>query len=144
MMKLGSPLALALCLGIISVSWTCALCERSQTSIAGAAVITVLCIAALQLGPVRRAGPDDDPHRPPPVDESAQFRRGVFELCAALKLGILFCEQHLHSEPDALLQELERMNENITSFVNATVRPVRMFSQRRWPWQAHGSEDAGE
>jgi hypothetical protein len=134
-MKLGSPLVWACWLCVVAVAWCSALCARSHAALAASALITVLCAVALHLRPDGGDGGGDDRRPEPEVDEAAEFRRGVFELCAALRLGIRFCEQHLSSEPDSLVRELERMSEHINSFVNVTARPVRLLPLRRWPWR---------
>jgi hypothetical protein len=109
-----------------------------EIALASAAVISLLCTAAVVLRPSSAARREESAEEPPAEkkpDESAEFRRGVFELCAALKLGIRSCEQRLHSEPDALLEELERMKDNISAFIDGVARPVRFYARRRWPWQ---------
>jgi len=135
-------LLLLVCLFIMGAAWLAALSGgRAEVALVSATIISLLCAALLLLRLPDTAGSGgEETSRQPPADteseELAEFRRGVFELCAALKLGIRFCEQHLHSEPDALLAELERMRENISTFVNRVARPVRFYARRRWPWNA--------
>lgn len=130
-------LTLLTCLLVMNAAWLAAVTRgRADVALASAALISLLCAAIVLLRVPSIARLKEDLQKPAAEDESAEFRRGVFELCAALKLGIRFCEQHLHSEPDALLEELERMRENISTFVNRIARPVRFYARRRWPWHA--------
>lgn len=134
------PLVLLICLFIMGAAWLAALSRgRAEVALASATIISLLCAAIILLRVPDTADGEENTHESPAEaesDELAEFRRGVFELCAALKLGIRFCEQHLHSEPDALLTELERMRENISTFVNRIARPVRFYARRRWSWNA--------
>ena len=75
------------------------------------------------------------------MDHHYVFPRGINEdligiqFASARELGIRFCEDNLHASPDTLLEELERMHDHISSFVNAVARPVRFYRRARWPWQ---------
>jgi hypothetical protein len=138
-MSLKSPLVFLICLSIGAAIWLAASSRRpTETALASAAVISLLCTAVVLLRPHNTAPREEvaeEPATPKEPDESAEFRRGVFDLCAALKLGIRLCEERLHSEPDSLIEELERMKDNISAFVNDVAHPVRFDSRKRWPWR---------
>jgi len=135
-MSLSRPITALICLLIAGITWLAVLSgHRTEIALAAASMVSVLCAAILLL---RRPSAVQTPEKPctsRKKDESAEFRRGLFQLCAALKLGIRYCEDHLHSEPDRLLAELERMQENIGSFINGVARPVRFYQRVHWPWR---------
>jgi len=132
------PLTLFLCLLIVIAAWLVAVTGGSAVAaLATAIVITLLC-AAIALHHVR--GPRrqfvvESTRRPMPRDESAEFRRSLFNLCAALKLGLRYCEDHLDTEPEALIEQLQRMSNNINEFVAHATRPVRFCERALWPWR---------
>ncbi|UCH36146.1 MAG: hypothetical protein JSV65_07280 [Armatimonadota bacterium] len=135
-MRPGRPLTFSACVLIACAAWTVALTQAwNVVSVVCAASITALCAAIVLLrSPVRHRVPEH-PHRPRQRDESAEFRRGLFDLCAALKLGVRFCEEHLDSQPEVLIEQLQQMCDNISCFVNDTTRPVRFSQSGRWPWR---------
>jgi len=135
---LDRPLTLVLCALIVVGAWLTAAvhgCECMMIAIAGA--ITLLC-AAVALhhvkGPKSRAVIPGG-CLPLARDEGSDFRRNLFNLCAALKLGLRFCEDHLHAEPEALIEQLQQMSDNINAFVNEATRPVRFCERAPWPWR---------
>lgn len=135
-MKLNRPLTALICLAIAASAWIAVLSrDRIEVALAAASLVSVLCAAILLLRLPSTADRGEKRPGPTQKDASAEFRRGVFQLCAALKLGIRFCEEHLHSDPDRLIEELERMNAHIGSFVNGITRPVRFYQRARWPWR---------
>jgi hypothetical protein len=143
-MRLNPPLTTLVCALLAGAAWALAFAQGPTTlTLADAAVATVLAAALVYLRFTSR------PHRPPiavrakPQSEAAEFRRSLFDLCAALKLGIGFCERHLDSEPERLIEQLEQMDDNIRTFVNQVVHPVRFDARGglrrlpprpRWPW----------
>jgi len=130
------PLTAVICLLIAGAAWWSAFAQGATSiALASAAVITALCAAITILRlPARRQLPPV-PVREKPQCESSEFRRSLFNLCAALKLGIGFCERHLDSDPDILVEHLESMRDHICDFVNETVHPVRLRATSRWPWR---------
>ena len=137
-MTLKSPLIALICLSIMAAAWLAAVSgDRAAMALATAAIISLVCAGVVVLRFPNAAHREDEAEQPAEKkepDEAAKFRRAMFDLCAALKLGIRFCEQHLGSEPDELIDELERMRDHISAFVNDIARPVRFYSRRRWPW----------
>jgi hypothetical protein len=125
-----------ICVLITAAAWLSALAHGgNEIALVTAALITVLCAAILVLRLPGASQAEERQPSPKRRDEAEQFRRGLFELCAALKLGIRFCEDNLHAPPDRLVEELERMQDHISSFVNAVARPVGFYRRPRWPWQ---------
>jgi hypothetical protein len=130
-MSLDRPLTFCACLVITSLAWLSALVpDASAARLASAAVITALCagivflrfpskqrLRAIFLPSVARR----------PRSEGAQFEHELFVLCAALRLGIDFCERHLNGGVEPLIERLEEMGENIRGFVNRMTRPVRFY-----------------
>jgi hypothetical protein len=153
-LRLDRPLTAFICALIVVATWLAALAQHwNYIAVAGAIATTLLCAAVL-LHYVRITVSYAIPERarrPAITDEAAQFRRGLFNLLAALKLGIRYCEDHLDAEPEQLIEQLEQMYDNIDSFINQTVRPVR-FCERvrwrwrlypRWPWRPNAQQGAG-
>lgn len=113
---------------LIAVAWFSAL-DQGLTSAAlvSAVVSTALCAVMVLITMPRVRSLPVILLPPRPKDESSEFRRELFSLCAALKLSIDFCERHRDSEPDALICEVEEMRDSIGAFVNRTTRPVRFI-----------------
>ena len=122
------PLTAAICILIVTLAWGSAALARSspETSLSVAAVITALCATILLLRQPGRRGTQGKPLQENRRHELALFRGDMFNLCAALRLGISFCERHMDSEPDLLIERLEIMADNIHAFVNEVTRPVRL------------------
>lgn len=135
-MRLDRPLTLLICLLIMAAAWLAALAQGgARAPLISAAGITVMCgVIALLRSPIKRALPEI-PRRAPRRDESAEFRRALFDLCAALKLGVRYCEDHLEAEPEVLIEQLEQMADNINAFVERTVRPIKFYARAPWPWR---------
>ena len=135
-MTRGHPLTWAACALIACAAWLVACTQAWNTMpVVCAATITALCAAIVLLRSPVRHRVVEHAHLPRERDESAEFRRGLFDLCAALKLGVRFCEEHLDSQPEVLIEQLQRMCDNINCFVNDATRPVRFSQQSRWPWR---------
>ena len=106
---------------------------------AEASAVTLLSVAVvfhyvrITVGPPLAVAPSRQSRR----QESAEFRRNLVNLVAALKLGIRFCEDHLDADPGELVEQLEQMADNISAFANRAVRPVRFDGQARWQWRLH-------
>ena len=138
-MRLDRPLTLILSALIVMGAWATAIYRGMDLlTLATTGAITLLCAAIILhyiSAPARPVGREDR-GKPSSRDEAAlEFRRGLFNLCAALKLGIRFCENHLDSEPDALIEQLQQMSDNIDAFVNEATRPVRFRQRGRWPFR---------
>lgn len=106
---------------------------------AGASAVTLLSVAVvfhyvrITVGPPLTVAPSRQSRR----QESAEFRRNLFNLIAAVKLGIRFCEDHIDSKPEDLMEQLEQMADNIGAFVNQAARPVRFDDNTGWRWRLH-------
>lgn len=137
-MRSDRPLTLLLCSLIVIAAWLVVVTGGSDAATLATAVVTTLLCAAIALhhvrGPSRRFAVAS-PRGPIPRDESAEFRRSLFNLCAALKLGLRYCEDHLDTEPEALIEQLQRMSDNINVFVCQITRPVRFCERALWPWR---------
>jgi hypothetical protein len=115
---------------LIAVAWLSALgLGFTLAALVSAVASTALCAVMVVITMPRV-------HSLPPIllpprsnDESSEFRRELFHLCAALKLSIDFCERHRDSEPDALIGEVEEMRDGICAFINRAARPVRFLSR---------------
>jgi len=136
LVKLDRPLTVLICCLIVAAAWMAAhTAGWLRPALASAAAITVMCAALVFLRLPTRRSIADSPRRQPKRDESAQFRRKLFNLCAALKLGIRFCEDRLEAEPEELIEQLQQMADNIDSLINETTRPVRFGEATPWPWR---------
>jgi hypothetical protein len=125
-----------MCLLIVAAAWLAAGAEHfDRFALISAAAITVLCAAIVLLRLPTRAAPPESAREYAPRDESAEFRRDLVNLCAGLKLGIRFCENHLDAEPDELIEQLQQMSDNIDSFVNQTTRPMELREHGHWSWR---------
>jgi hypothetical protein len=138
--RLDRPLTSVMCMLIVLGAWLAALLQGwTWVALAEAIVVTLLATAVLLhyirviSGPPVSSIPRELPRR----QESAQFRRNLFNLLAALKLGIRFCEDHMNGEPEELVNQLEQMSENIDAFVNQIARPVRFYQRGSWAWRLH-------
>jgi len=139
-LRLDRPSTALICLLIVVAAWLAVVAQKwDWIAVASASAITLLCAAVVLhyvSTTVSRVIPER-PRRPARTDEAAQFRRGLFNLLAALKLGIRYCEDHLEAEPERLIEQLEQMYDNIDSFINQTVRPVRFYQRARWHWRLY-------
>ena len=135
-MRPDRPITLALCLLIVGAAWLAARADHfDRFALISAGAITLLCaVIVLLRRPTRRTMPET-PQPYAPKDEAAEFRKDLFNLCAGLKLGIRFCEDHLDAEPDDLIERLQQMSDSIASFVNEATRPVRFYQRARWTWR---------
>ena len=145
-MTQSRSLTAPLCLLITIAAWLLAFVQGATTTeLACAVVITALCAALALLACMAPKRPAQIPLTRKPQCETAEFRRRLFDLCAALKLGIGFCERHLDSEPELLIAHLEQLSEHIHTFVNESVCPVefsahtpsRAHGRLHWPWRRH-------
>lgn len=137
-MKCDRPLTLLLCSLIVGAAWLAAATRGvDRIMLAGAITITLLCVAImLHHLTIADAGiAVQRPTAPVARDEAAEFRRVLFNLCAALKLGLRFCEDHLDSEPEVLIEQLQQMSDHINSFVNHTTCSVRFYHRAWWQWR---------
>lgn len=113
---------------LVVAAWLSALdLDLVPAAVAGALISTGLCITLLLIAPSGLCVPREVTLPQRPKDESTEFQRELHHLCAALKLSIGFCERHPKAEPDALLEELEEMGDNIRAFVDRIIRPVRFI-----------------
>jgi len=132
-----------MCVLIVGAAWIAALAQGAGgIALASAVSITLLCVAITLLRFPSRSAATENRRAPKQKDESAEFRRGLFNLCAALKLRIRFCEEHLDHEPDALIEQLQQMSDHINSFINQTTRPVRFYGRAPWPWRVDAKKRA--
>jgi hypothetical protein len=135
--KLDRPITTFLCLLIVVAAWVAARSEGfDRYALITAGAITLLCIAIVVLRLPKRTEVLDIAREYAPRNESAEFRKDLFNLCAGLKLGIRFCEHHLDAEPEELIEQLQQMSDNISSFVNETTRPIRLGQRACWTWRA--------
>lgn len=134
-MKLDRPLTVLICFLIVAAAWMAAHTTGwLRPALASAAAITVLCTGLILLRLPTHRVVVYEPRRRAKRDEAAEFRRKVFNLCAALKLCIRFCEERLEAEPEELMEQLLQMVDNINALINETMRPVRLTPGRPWPW----------
>lgn len=132
-----------MCVLIVAAAWIAALTQgTSVIGLASAVSITLLCVAITLLRFPSHSATTRDRRAPTHKDESAEFRRGLFNLCAALKLRIRFCEEHLDHEPATLIEQLQQMSDHINSFVNHSTRSVRFYADARWPWRSNARQRA--
>jgi len=134
-----APLMFAL----VAAAWLSALDQGlAPGALVGALVSTGLAAALLLIARPNLCVPREIPLPQGRRDESAEFRRELRHLCAALKLSIGFCERHPEAELDLLLEEVEEMGDNIRAFANRVARPVRFLPRvgcaadlcrPRWP-----------
>jgi hypothetical protein len=144
-MRCDRPVTLLLCSLIIAAAWAAAgLRGIDRITLASTCAVTLLCAAIMlhYVRPLRRRAGGTGIGRPAPRDESAEFRRGLFNLCAALKLGVRYCEDHRDCERDALIEQLRQMSDHINRFVNDTAGPGGMRRRARWPWRVNREEHA--
>ncbi len=145
-MRLNRPLTAVLCLLIVSAGWLpLFLHGHAKTALASGLAISALCIALVFLRWPTKRPRKKISFREEPREESMEFRRGLFDLCAGLRLSIGFCEKHLEGEPELLLGELEEMADNLRGFINEIARPVKLSASPRrhwhlgprifWPWR---------
>jgi len=126
-MSLGRKLA-PLMFALVVVGWLSALHQGlGPGALAGALISTGLAVALLLIAQPSLCVPREIPLPRKPRDESAELRRELRHLCAALKLSIGFCERHPEAELDLLLEEVEEMEDNIRAFANRVARPVRFL-----------------
>ena len=130
-MSIGRPLTTLICWLITSVAWLSAVAQgATAAALASAVIITALCGAIVFLRlPSRSGGHSEIPLRQKPRGELIEFRRELFDLCAALRLGVDFCERHLNSRPELLIGELESMTDSVRVFINKITRPVRFYAR---------------
>ena len=140
LVRLERPLTSLICLLIVIGAWAAVPLQGwSWVAVAEASAVTLLSAAVvfhyirITVGPPLPVAPIRRPKR----EESAEFRRNLLNLVAALKLGIRFCEDHLDGDPGDLVEQLEQMADNISAFANQTARPVRYYDRPRWQWRLH-------
>ena len=126
---------LLICLLLPVACWSAALfAGRPSIVPLSVAVISGLCLAGALLKLVNLWPTANRDLRRSEETGPTEFRHGLFDLCAGLRIRIRFCEDHFDLPPELLLEELEQMKENIGLFMKRAPRPVWFFQRARWPW----------